>query len=54
MIQRLLDTLEHTRPLVGLGLTSSGQRWMKTLLSMFALTMYVNLIKSCGIRSLDS
>jgi len=54
MIQRLLDTAEHTRLLVGLGLTSFGQRWMKTLPSTLALEMYVNVIKSSGTRSLDS
>jgi len=51
MIQRLLDISKHTRPLVGLGLTSIGQRWMNTLLSMCALAMYVNVIKLSGIRS---
>jgi len=54
MIQRLLDTSEHKRPLEGLGLTSIGQRWMKTLPSTFALEKYVNAIKSSGIRSMDS
>jgi len=54
MIHRLLDTSENTRPLVELGLTSIGQRWIKTLPSTFALAMYVNVIKSSGIRSMDS
>jgi len=54
MIQRLLDTSEHTRPLVGLGLTSIGQRWMKTLPRTFVLVMYVNVIKLSGTRILDS
>ena len=54
MIQILLDTSEHTRPLVGLELTSIGHRWMKTLPSTFALAMYANVITSSGTRSLDS
>jgi len=54
MIQRLLDTSEHSRPLAGLGLTSIGHRWIKILLSTFALAMYVNAIKSSGIRSMHS
>jgi len=54
MIQRLLDTSEHIRPLAGLGLTSIGQRWMKTLPNTFALAIYANVIKSSGIRSMDS
>jgi len=54
MIQRLLDTSENRRLLVGLGLTAIGQRWMKTLPSRFALAMYVNTIESFYIRSMDS
>jgi len=54
MIQRLLDTAEHTRPLAGLGLTAIGQRLMKTLPSTSALAMYVNVIKLSGITSMDS
>jgi len=54
MIQKLLDTWEHNRLLVGLGITSIGQRWMRTLTSRFALAMYVNVIRSFGIRSMDS
>jgi len=53
MIRKLLPTSEHRRLLVGLGLTSIGQRWMKTLPSTFALAMYVNVIKSSRIRSID-
>jgi len=45
MIQRLIDTSEHTRPLAWLGLTSTDQIWMKTLPSMFDLAMNVNVIK---------
>jgi len=52
MIQRLLDISEHRGPLVGLGVTSIGQRWMNTLLTTCTLVIYVNVIKLSGIRSM--
>ena len=54
MIQRLPDSSQHTRLLVGLGLTSTSQRWMRTLPSIFALALNANVIKSFGMRSMDS
>jgi len=54
MIQRLLHISEHTRPLVGLGLTSNGQRWMNKLLSTCARAIYANVIRLSGIRSMGS
>jgi len=52
MIQRVLDTSEHTRELVELGLTSTCLKWMNILLRTFALAIYVNVIKLSGIRSM--
>jgi len=36
----------------GLGITSTGLKWMNILLTTFALAMYVNLIKLSSIRSM--
>jgi len=52
MIHAWLDTSELTRQWVGLGQTSTGQRWMNRSQNMFAHATYVNITRSSGTRGM--